>query len=180
MSITKYDVAEREIVAAVKLLFDSGDAIPIYVLANSAREIATTLCEKRGVHSIVDWIQDDRPHMTRVDIHREASSHAAFFKHADRDPDAVLEDFDPTEADAVLYMACADFRNLGRPLPVEGDAFDLWFMAVRGVLDNLPLPHLEGLAGIDKVPRAEQIAMGKWFLDAARASVGHRCVGAGK
>jgi hypothetical protein len=179
MTITKLDVAEREIVAAVQLLFDGGDAIPIYVLANSAREITTTLCEKRGLHSMVDWIQVDHPHMSRKDIHREASKPAAFFKHANKDPDAVLEDFDPTEADTVLYMACADLRNLGRRLPVEGDAFDLWFMAVRGLLDQLDLPHLEGLGGIDMVPRAEQIVMGKRFLDAARAPVGHTCVGAG-
>jgi hypothetical protein len=72
-------VAEREIVAAVKLLFDGGDAIPIYVLANSAREIVMTLCERGGLHSIVNWIQADRPHMSRGDIYREASKHAAFF-----------------------------------------------------------------------------------------------------
>jgi hypothetical protein len=33
MSITKLDVAEREIVAAVRLLFDGGDCVPVYVLA---------------------------------------------------------------------------------------------------------------------------------------------------
>ena len=60
-------------------------------------------------------------------------------------------------------------RSLCGGLPVEGDAFDLWFLGVRGVLDGLHLPHLEGLGGIDLVPRAEQIAMGKRFLDAARA-----------
>jgi hypothetical protein len=30
MPITKLDVAEREIVAAVRLLFDGGDPIPVY------------------------------------------------------------------------------------------------------------------------------------------------------
>ena len=168
MTISKLDVAEREIIAAVQLLFDGGDPIPIYALANAAREITSTLCEKRGRLSMVDWIQEDQPHMSRKAIYREASKHAAFFKHADKDPDAVLDDFDPTEADAVLFMACADFRSLCGGLPVEGDAFDLWFLGVRGVLDGLHLPHLEGLGGIDLVPRAEQIAMGKRFLDAAR------------
>jgi hypothetical protein len=48
MAIIKIDVAEREIVAAVQLLFDGGDAIRVYALAAAAREITTTLCEKRG------------------------------------------------------------------------------------------------------------------------------------
>src|SRR5580704_7226166 len=82
MTITKLDVAEREIVAAVQLLFDGGDPIPIYALANAAREITSTLCEKRGLHSMVDWIQEEHPHMSRKAIYREASKHAAFFKHA--------------------------------------------------------------------------------------------------
>src|ERR1700730_12138153 len=58
MTITKLDAAEREIVAAIQLLFDGGDPIPVYALAAAAREITTTLCEKRGVHSMVDAIQD--------------------------------------------------------------------------------------------------------------------------
>jgi hypothetical protein len=32
MTITKLDVAEREIVAAVRMFFDGGDAVAVYVL----------------------------------------------------------------------------------------------------------------------------------------------------
>jgi len=67
----------------------------------------------------------------------------------------------------VLHMACTDFKSLRR-LPIEGGAFDLWFLGVQGFLEGLDLPHLEGLRGITSVPRAEQLAMGKRFLDAAR------------
>jgi hypothetical protein len=169
MTITKLDVAEREIVAAVQLLFDGGDPIPIYAPANAAREITSTLCEKRGLHSMVDWIQEEHPHMSRKAIYREASKHAAFFKHANQDPDGVLDDFDPVEADAVLYMACADFRNVCGGLPVEGDTFDLWFLAIRDLLGPLGLSELEDLRGITMVPRAEQINIGKRFLATARA-----------
>src|SRR5262249_29979901 len=57
MSITKLAVAEREIVAAVRLLFDGSDTVPIYVLAAAAREITTALCIKRGVESFLDIAQ---------------------------------------------------------------------------------------------------------------------------
>ena len=36
MGITKPEVAEREIVAAVTSFFDGGDSVPIYVLASAA------------------------------------------------------------------------------------------------------------------------------------------------
>jgi hypothetical protein len=160
MTITKFDVAEREIIAAVQLLFDGGDPIPIYALANSAREISATLREKRGSKGVVGWVQVDHPHMTR--------EHAALFKHADKDPDGVLEDFDAIDADAVLHMACTDFKNLRR-LPIEGDAFDHWFLGVQGFLEGLDFRHVEGIRGITSVPRDEQLAMGKRFLNAARA-----------
>jgi hypothetical protein len=172
MPITKLDVAEREIVAAVRLLFDGGDPIPVYALANAAREITSTLCAKRGVHSIVDWIQEDHPDMARKDIYRLASKHASFFKHADRDPDGVLDDFDPTEADAVLYMACADFINLrGAVVPIEIHAFELWTYAMRDLLSLMGIPDIAELRGIVEAPRSAQIEMGRTMLAWARSNV---------
>ena len=90
MSISKLDVAEREIVAAVRLLFDGGDSVPIYVLAASAREITTTLCEKRGTPSFFDEAQEELPDLSKGEMYRQASRHSGFFKHADRDPEGVL------------------------------------------------------------------------------------------
>lgn len=69
MTITKLDVAECEIVAAVNLLFGGGDPIPVYVLASAAREITTALCEKRGL----------RLHVKRND--RGTISFAALWDH---------------------------------------------------------------------------------------------------
>ncbi len=169
MTITKLDVAEREIVAAIQLLFDGGDPIPVYALANAAREITTTLCENRGKRSMIDAIQEDHPHMTRRQIYREASKHAAFFKHADQDPDGVLDSFDPAEADAVLWAACFDFGRLCGGKPVEADAFELWFLAIRDLLGSLGIGEIAELRDITKMPRATQIEMGKKLLMSAKA-----------
>jgi hypothetical protein len=170
MTITKLDVAEREIVSAIQLLFDGGDPIPVYALAAAAREITTSLCEKRGVHSLVDAIQEDHPQMTRKQIHREASKHAAFFKHADRDPDGVIDSFDPAEADAVLWVACSDFGRRCGGKPVEADVFELWFYAMRDMLDPLGIDDIPELCGITTCSRASQIEMGSKFLSTARAN----------
>lgn len=169
MTITKLDVAEREIVAAVELLFNGGDPIPVYVLASAAREITTTLCEKRRQRSMIDAIQEDRPEMTRKQIYREASKHAAFFKHADQDPDALLDSFDPTEADAVLWTACFDFGRLCGGKPVEADAFELWFLALHDLLGPLGIGDIDELRDITRVPRTTQIEMGRRLLASAKA-----------
>ncbi len=168
-SITKLDVAEREIVAAVQLLFDGGDPIPVYALAAAAREITTTLCERRGLRSMIDAIHEEHPHLTRKQVYREASKHAAFFKHADQDPNGVLEGFDPTEADAVLWVACSDFGRLCGGKPVEADAFELWFFAVRDLLGPLGISDIQELRDITNVSRETQIEMGRKLLVSARA-----------
>lgn len=169
MRVTKLDVAEREIIAAVRLLFDGGDPIPIYMLANAAREIVATLCEKRGVRSMVDAIQESYPSLKRKEIYRISSKYASFFKHADNDPDAVLDGFDPGEAETALWVACFDFGRLCGGKPPEADAFELWFFATRDLLESLGMGQIEGLGGIHTLLRGEQIAIGKRFLDAACA-----------
>jgi hypothetical protein len=40
-TITKRDAAERQIIAAVQLLFDDGDPIPVCTSAHAARMIVT-------------------------------------------------------------------------------------------------------------------------------------------
>lgn len=106
--------------------------------------------------------------MTRKQIYREASKHAAFFKHADQDPDGVLESFDPSEADSVLYCACFDFGRLCGGKPVEADAFELWFLAMRDLLGQPGIDDIEELRGITTASRGTQIGMGKKLLDSAR------------
>lgn len=120
------------------------------------------------MRSIIDAIQEEHPHLTRKEIYREASEHAAFFKHADQDPCGVLENFDPDEANAVLWVACFDFGRLRGSKPVEADAFELWFYAMRDLLDPMGICEIEELRGITAVPRASQIEMGRKFLTAAR------------
>jgi len=176
LSITKLDAAEREIVAAVQLLFAGGDPIAVYTLANAAREITSTLCEKRGKRSVVDAIQEDRPELSRKEIYRLASEHASFFKHADRDPDAILQHFDPTEADAVLWVACHDLGSLTGRKPVEADVFELWFLATRDLLKALGLGEIKELLGVTTSPRERQIAIGRSFLEAACAEMAHRVI----
>jgi hypothetical protein len=170
MTITKLDAAERQIVAAVHLLFGEGDPVAVYTLAAAARELTTTLCEKRGVRSMIDAMEETFPEKTRTQILRWVHRHAKFFKHANNDPDAVLEDFEVDEAEAVLYLACIDFDRLRWNLPhvPEVDVFESWYAAKRG----LPLPpKLASMDALTTMSRDEQLEHGRRLLDAMRAAV---------
>jgi hypothetical protein len=171
MTITKLDAAERQIVAAVRLLFDGGDPVPIYALAAAAREITTTLCVKRHIRSAIDDFHDLFPEKTRKQMYDWVHAHANFFKHANTDPDDVLHGFEADEAQAVLYLACIDFGRLCEDRPVvEADVFEAWFFAKGDLLEPQEQfgKVLQGLA--TKSP-SEQIKIGKQLLEAARKAL---------
>jgi hypothetical protein len=170
MTITKLDVAEREIVAAVRLLFDGGDCVPVLVLAAAARAITTTLCVRRGLPSFVDLVLEDWPHLTKRDIYREVNRHANFFKHADADPDEVLTTFLDHEAECVLFAAVIDLNQLcGRP-PAEALVFEDWFHALL-LSDDEPKRGLDEMfPNLQKLPRAQQLQLGKQVLELARTT----------
>jgi hypothetical protein len=168
MVITKLDAAERQIVAAVQLLFSGGDPVAVYALAAAARELTTTLCEKRGLPSLIDAMHDEHPHMERAEIIQWATKHANFFRGVDRDADGGLEGFEDTYADDILFIAVFDFGRLRGSKPVEADAYELWFFAMRGLLEVLNLEEIEELNGITTASRAAQIQMGRKFLIEAR------------
>jgi hypothetical protein len=163
MSLTKLDIVEREIVAAVRLLFDGGDPIAVCLLASAARDITSRLCEQRNIRPLLDL----HPHPNKADLYKTANRYSNFFKHARDDADAVLSDFDEREADAVLFIAVNDFRRLRDGMPIEARIFGMWFVAWFD-----PSQHgkefAERLVGIETMPRPMQLALGKSFLEWAR------------
>jgi hypothetical protein len=167
MSLTKLDVAEREIVAAIRLFFDGGDPIAVYVVAAAAREITSTLCEKRGIPSFLDGAHHKYPQHSKKEIFHIAGRFAGFFKHARDDPDAVLDDFDEAECEAVLLAAIDDFARLCGGLPIEAQVFDVWFRARHLPSDNEAQNELQAAYlpdDFDRQSRLQQIESGKRLL----------------
>jgi hypothetical protein len=46
MKLTKIDIAAAQIRAAVQLYFEGGHPVPVYTLANAAREIVSTIASQ--------------------------------------------------------------------------------------------------------------------------------------
>jgi hypothetical protein len=125
--ITKVDAAARQIRTAIVLHFDRADPVSIHTLSSAAWKILVDLAKQRNAQTLLtdeSYIRPERRSEWRHAI-REAQN---FFKHADRDPESILEFRDePTTLfllDAILLLV-----QLSGELSIEGNVFLIWFYA---------------------------------------------------
>jgi hypothetical protein len=128
MRLTKIDVAEAQIRAAVRMFFRGGHPVPVYTLANAAREIVATIGEKIDVETVQQELAASRGIKVKERV-RPLGAAANFFKHADRDADQTL-DFDEGDAEVVLQLACHDFGRINGGMPVEAQIYEAWITAI--------------------------------------------------
>jgi hypothetical protein len=127
--ISKLDVARRQLVTALRLFFDGRDPVSICTLAHAAREVLEALCRHRQLPAFMDKIVEDND-TTLKDTRRIANYGRNFFKHANEDPEATLDDFYDGRNDGVLFVAIQDLKTLcNNRLPIEAQAFEAWFAA---------------------------------------------------
>jgi hypothetical protein len=126
--LSKIDVAEALIQAAVRLFFEGAHPVPIYALASAAREIMTTVGQKTGIETFVDLLAKKQGVPVK-EVINSVHEHAKFFKHADRDPTAKIT-FNEGKVDIVLAIACAEFLDVTGDLPIEAKVFYNWLHAL--------------------------------------------------
>ena len=96
-TIGKLEVARRSLVEAIRLFFDERDAVAIHTLAAAAHEILRDISRHRGIET--GSILHDNPEIPESDRkhwYQALNAPTNFFKHADRDPEGILE-FDSEE-----------------------------------------------------------------------------------
>ena len=91
--LSKFDVAERQFNQAVALFFDRADPVSIHTLAEASFQV---LYDIRAQFDGVSLVRDSE--YVRTEKKKEWNGYMVasrnFFKHADRDPDAVQEFMD--------------------------------------------------------------------------------------
>ena len=170
-TLSKMEVSKRQLVTAIRLFFEGGDPVSVFTLAANAWEIIDELCNKAGIDSISN---QTRGHVLESkDLKRDYinSPYRNYFKHADRDPDAVLKDFDERKCDGVILLAVEDYLRLNLKAPVEFQVFQLWYLAlnIEKVSDN----HLnrilastnELFPNINNIKRKEQLELGRKAME---------------
>jgi hypothetical protein len=128
ISVTKLDAAKRQLQTAVELYFNNGDPISVHTLTWAGYQVICDLNKKQG--SVPLLVNDgflmivEPKH--RGELERRLRQAHTFFKHADHNPDAVME-FEPRQTEYILLDAC------DHCLLLEGGAsqllasFPIWF-----------------------------------------------------
>ena len=173
-SLTKIDVARRQLVTAIRLLFDGEDSVSIFSLAANAWEVIDVLCNKAGVDSFSNQAREQI--QGGKDLKRDFinSPYRNFFKHADQDGEAVLLPLKDSDVDSLIFLAVEDYLRFQKKSPVEFQVFQLWFMCIY--TDKVSAEALSEVLGaikskfpnINSLVRADCLAMGKKVLVDAR------------
>lgn len=128
---TKLDAARRQLETAITLLFTSGDAISTHTLAYAAFGILKDVAGHRGGSGVMATAEALVSAGRKGEFWKGFSRAGNFFKHADRDPDAVLIGMPEEENEALISIALSIYEGLGCIKSVELQAFSLWWSCIN-------------------------------------------------
>ena len=138
MQISKLDAARRQLETAIRLYFHTGDPVSIHTLTAAAYQIIRNINQNRGGKKRLqkDLILELAKPEFRAELIQKMNAAENFFKHADKDPDALLE-FNPVQTDIMIQDALESYFHLtGEQTPLM-TTYKAWFMATRADLFNL-------------------------------------------
>lgn len=123
--IDKLEAVRRQLRTAIRLFFEEKDSVSVYTLASAVVELLRDLLKPSGKGSFIRDSDIIRPERKREFLEITIRPQN-FFKHADRNPDELLE-FRPEIVPFVLVDCVEIYRTLtGRSLR-EGYLFGVWF-----------------------------------------------------
>ncbi|MBX9591782.1 MAG: hypothetical protein K2X43_21020 [Hyphomonadaceae bacterium] len=152
MQITKFEAARRQLVTSIRLFFEEADSISVYTLAHAAWEVLDALCQHQDKIRFREQMAGAN-RLTEDEIKRIANHGKNFFKHADRKPEDVLENFDDDLNDHVLIAATMDFGTLASTKPMEVQLYPIWYFAAHPEKIALPDFKIMQDAANDMFPR---------------------------
>lgn len=115
-------------ITAIRLFFSNADPVSVFTLAGNAWEIIDTLCQKNEIGSLSDESKSRLPE--GITLRSYINPIRNFLKHADRDPDGVLDKFSDVSNDSVLILAVEDYIRLRGKSPIEFQVYQVWYFAV--------------------------------------------------
>lgn len=167
LRLTKEQVAERELNAAIRLFFSEGDPVAVHVLARAACDVLTPIGRTRGLPtsdtSVANVVKDEY-----VEAFKELmKAPYNFMKHGARDADATIESFNPSVNDMHIFFGVADFGIIFNRYSREMVLFLSWIREARPKCIN------EGALGgtVDEVRTMLKEAAGDNMKAAIRATL---------
>lgn len=138
MQISKLDAARRQLDTAINLFFKQADPISIHTLTAAAHQL---LMDIGRLNSIKSVIKENSLIKTEYLPQYLAAINEAenFFKHAERDPNALLR-FNPEQTEFLLLDAVEMYMQLTTEMPEDMTIFRTWFLIKY---PNLVAPNIQ-------------------------------------
>ena len=175
VTLSKVDVARRQLVTAIRLLFEDGDPVSVFTLAANSWEIIDVLCRKRSVGSLSQETREHLPLGKDLKKGYVNSPFRNFFKHADKDPDAVMSGFNATQCDHLMILGVEEYLRLVGKSPIEFQVFQLWFIAIypekvsEEIREACRMKADQEFPSIRELERCKQVQLGAAALTRARS-----------
>jgi hypothetical protein len=132
----KTEIARRQLGKALALFLEDQDSVSVHCLACGGSEIAEHLTLKAGVEPFSAHILRQRPDLNEGKLRGIRNQHWNAFKHAttkgglDRQDEELLARFSDAINDHVLYIGWLDYGRAVSALPLEAQAFQVWYYAM--------------------------------------------------
>jgi hypothetical protein len=134
----KVDVARRQLGTALHLYLADLDPVSVHVLASGGSEVASAMAVKSNAKPFSDFTLEVFPNVTKTDLTKlrtklwNAMKHANKLDGKERDDEDLLSTPLTAENEALLAEGWFDLAQAGVPLPLEAQAFNLWYLAKHG------------------------------------------------
>ena len=128
MRLTKLDAAADQLVTAVRLLFARQSPLSVRTLIGAASTVLADLVDAKTPGA--SWrsrLSEDARGLGIEEPYEILNRVSNFLKHANRDPQAVLE-FEEEENDDALFFATLECGEVGS-VPHDLQVFQVWYMA---------------------------------------------------
>lgn len=126
-TITKLEAARRHLDEAIKLFFEDRDPLTIHTLAAAAQGTLRDIAKATGAkHLSILHDHPGIPENRRKDLVKALNAPRNFFKHADKDPQGILEFDESVNVDTLLDAVLLYWTVSGEYLS-SANVFMGWF-----------------------------------------------------
>jgi hypothetical protein len=131
IQVTKLESARRQLETAIKLFFAGGDFVSIHTLSYAAYGITRDLCDHSKNPKCLAKLIEDRVDQTQhKEFFKHISKAGGFFKHADKEPTAVLE-YIPEQYELFVIFSIYQYEALTNELTLPMGVFKIWYLKNR-------------------------------------------------
>jgi len=130
IKVTKIEAARRQIDTAIRMLFGAEDPIAVLTLISAAERILRDIGAQKNapIHQL--HLEMLKPG-TEKEFWSMVNRPANFLKHADKDPDDILDNIDEKLNDIKIFISCLYYTDLQFTRSIEMDTFLTWFFVVN-------------------------------------------------